>query len=1096
MKKITTFLAIFILGITITAQAQQFINYQGVARNNAGEILVTQAVGLRLSILSGSATGAPVYVETHARTTDAFGLFTLQIGQGTVVSGQFDTINWGANALYLKVEIDPTGGTNYTFAGTSQFASVPYALNAKNGTPDGHNPGDMLYWNGTSWIPVPAGSNGQALVFNNGLPVWGGAQLPTVSITSGVCYSTDAQYVNGNISNNGGSILTDYGFCYSTSPDPSILSSLISTSYIGNPNQFVDFQTTISGLTPNTTYYVRAYATNSVGAGYSNTASFTTRTGLATLTTTPVTGITATTAVSGGDITDDGGSAIVTRGVCWSTVPNPTIADSKTTDGSGWGIFTSNLTGLLPNTTYFIRAYATNSVGTTYGNELNFIYQSGIVAISTTSVSALSSASASVDGLISSDGGTTIINRGVCYGTSASPTTANSVSTSGSGGGSFTAALTGLTSGTTYFARAFAINSADTTYGNELSFVTAGSCPGFVTISHTYMAGVSPADAAPFNGTYTYNTVLANDAWGGKCWITKNIGATAEATSFADADPGRAGWYFQFNRKQGFYQEGYTRTPNTTWIYPIDENSTWTAANDPCTQLLGNLWRIPTISEWESFRIASFTNGGMQNGSISPAFNSYLKIHAAGFIYYYGGFEYRGSYGNHWSSTAINATEGNFFQYHSSSGYTTSGSKSYGNSIRCLRATNTSGTVNITTTPVSAIFATTAISGGNITDDGGSTVTARGVCYSTSPGPTTADSIVACGSGGGMFTANLSGLTPSSTYYIRAFATNSNDTFYGDELSFTTTPEGYGVVILSTTALTSITSLSAVSGGSITSDGGVPISNRGVCWSTAQNPTIADFNTSDGTGTGSFSSSLTSLAPGTTYYVRAYATNSLTTWYGNELTLATPAQLNYSFSSAAGTYSQITGGTVFSSGAVDDDSYLDLPIGFVFSYNGTASTNFSVNANGFLGMGATISSSYTPISTGATNNIISPLGRDLQGNAGGSISYLTTGAAPNRVLTVQWSDYRPYYETGYVYNFQIKLYETSNKIEFVYGSFISPALYTAQVGLRGATNAFFMNRTTTSNWAASAAGAVNTATMTLNSTVVPSNGLVYTWTPY
>jgi len=601
MKKIYSILAILLVAIGLSAQAQQFINYQGVARNNAGEILVAQAVGLRLSILSGSATGAPVYVETHARTTDAFGLFTLQIGQGTVVSGQFDTINWGANALYLKVEIDPTGGTNYAFAGTSQFASVPYALNAKNGTPDGHNPGDMLYWNGTSWIPVPVGNNGQVLVLNNGLPVWGGTQLPTVSISQTYGYYTDQQAVSGNISSNGGSIITESGFCWSTSPDPTILNN----KRAWGTDQYGNFNTTITGLTPNTTYFFRTYATNAIGTGYSNVVSFTTGSGIATMTTTQVTGITATAAVSGGNITNAGGSTIVARGVCWSTVQNPTIADSKTTNGSGTGTFTSNLTGLLPNTTYFIRAYATNSVGTTYGNELNFIFQSGVVAITTTSVSALSSASASVDGLISSDGGTTITNRGVCYDTSASPTIANSVSTSGSGSGSFTAALTGLTSGTTYFARAFAINSADTIYGNEISVVTAGSCPGFVTVSHTYAAGVSPADVAPFNGTYTYNTVQANDAWGGKCWITKNIGAAAEATSFTDADANRAGWYFQFNRKQGFYHDGTTRTPNTTWINPISENSAWTAANDPCTQLFGSLWRIPTISEWESFRTAS-----------------------------------------------------------------------------------------------------------------------------------------------------------------------------------------------------------------------------------------------------------------------------------------------------------------------------------------------------------------------------------------------------------------------------------------------------------------------------------------------------------
>ena len=147
-------------------------------------------------------------------------------------------------------------------------------------------------------------------------------------------------------------------------------------SVVGTVNQDV-LNFSDSGLTPSTTYTYRVYAFNAVGNSltYTNEVTFTTTAILAlpTLTTTAVSSITQTTAVSGGTISNDGGAAITARGVCWSTSPSPTIAlSTRTTDGTGTGAFTSNLTGLLASTIYYVRAYATNSVGTGYGNEIIF----------------------------------------------------------------------------------------------------------------------------------------------------------------------------------------------------------------------------------------------------------------------------------------------------------------------------------------------------------------------------------------------------------------------------------------------------------------------------------------------------------------------------------------------------------------------------------------------------------------------------------------------------------------------------------------------------------------------------------------------------
>ena len=210
------------------------------------------------------------------------------------------------------------------------------------------------------------------------------------------------------------------------------------------------------------------------------------------------------------------------------------------------------------------------------------------------------------------------------------------------------------------------------------------------------------------------------------------------------------------------------------------------------------------------------------------------------------------------------------------------------------------------------------------------------------------------------------------------------------------------------------------------------------------------------------------------------------------------AQVNaYGFSQTNGTYNEITGGTVLATGTTDDTSYPAIPIGFTFVYGGTSFSDVSINANGMIALGTTITYSYTPLSEGfSSNNAIAALGDDLQGNASGELSYLLTGSSPNQVLTIQWKDYRAYNAAGDIYNFQIKLYETSNNIDVVYGSFTKNATaQTNQVGLRGASNAIFNNRSTATDWSATTAGAVNTATCTLTTTVIPASGLTYSWAP-
>ena len=384
---------------------------------------------------------------------------------------------------------------------------------------------------------------------------------------------------------------------------------------------------------------------------------------VAVLTTNEITEIEQTTAVSGGNISDDGGTLVTARGVCWSTSKTPTISDSKTEDGTGSGSFISNITDLEPSTTYHVRAYATNSNGTGYGTTYSFkTLEAVIPTLTTTEISEITQTTAVSGGDISNDGSATVIVRGVCWSTKDAPTIDDNKTENGNGTGTFISNIAGLEKGTTYYVRAYATNSKGTSYGKTYSFKTLN---------------------------------------------------------------------------------------------------------------------IPTL----------------------------------------------------------------------------------------------------TTKEITGITQTTAVSGGNISDDGGAAVTARGVCWSTNQSPNINDSKTSNSSGKGSFNANITNLVPNTTYYVRAYATNSEGTGYGTIYSFKTLEAV--IPTLTTTKVSEITQTTAFSGGDISNDGGEAVTARGVCWSTKDAPSIDDNKTEDGNGTGVFISSITGLEIGTTYYVRAYATNNKGTGYGS-----------------------------------------------------------------------------------------------------------------------------------------------------------------------------------------------------------------------
>jgi hypothetical protein len=200
------------------------------------------------------------------------------------------------------------------------------------------------------------------------------------------------------------------------------------------------------------------------------------------------------------------------------------------------------------------------------------------------------------------------------------------------------------------------------------------SCGMPVTINH--MAG----SVAPVTKTVTYGTVNNIPGATSKCWIASNLGADHQAIAVNDTTEASAGWYWQFNRMQGYKHNGITRTPNTTWISSIDENSDWTAANDPCTIELGSGWRLPTSTEWTNVDASGvWTNW---NGP----WNSALKMHAAGYLHGNNGLlGSRGSAGVYWSSSQYGSSNGWNLTFSSGVCYMEYNVKTLGFSSRCLR---------------------------------------------------------------------------------------------------------------------------------------------------------------------------------------------------------------------------------------------------------------------------------------------------------------------------------------------------------------------------------------------------------------------------
>jgi uncharacterized protein (TIGR02145 family) len=387
------------------------------------------------------------------------------------------------------------------------------------------------------------------------------------------------------------------------------------------------------------------------------------------LTTTIVTEITQTGAFSGGTVNSDGGADVTARGICWDTIANPSISGLKTTNGAGIGSFTSNMTNLIPNTKYYVKAYATNSVGTAYGNEISFTTNLLVIAsLTTIKVASITSSTAVSGGSITSDGGGTIINRGVCWSTSENPTISTTNTTSdGTGTGNYSSSLTNLLPDTTYYVKAYATNEIGTSYGNQLSFKTFPAKGSFI-------------DSRDGN-EYGWIEI------GEQIWMSENLAYLPYVTLYNLYSPIDYCYYVY-----GYYGMNTEEAAATDYYKTYGAIYNWPAAMDDAASSNNNPsgvqgvcptgWHLPSLSEWKELIDylggEDIAGGKMkETGTLHWAAPNTESTNSSGFTALPGGYYVPGNfhdvkgYGGWWSSEEVNSDTTKANTYRTLDGYRT-----------------------------------------------------------------------------------------------------------------------------------------------------------------------------------------------------------------------------------------------------------------------------------------------------------------------------------------------------------------------------------------------------------------------------------------
>lgn len=398
--------------------------------------------------------------------------------QGITVSTSPEELDFGSVTTSMQLSIINTGSANvaYTIAPSNSWIQVSKTSGSfsktevvtvsvnRNDLSEGNHEGKLTLTIGEEKIDIPVRMN---------IP---SKEKPTVSMQTVENVSYNNAVFRGGLVSVGSSKVSKHGFCWSEQEQPTISSNGICN--LGDSETAKDFTYNASSLEPSTTYYVRAYAENAEGISYSNQMKFQTNgtPQLATVETGIVSNVQATQVQIAGNIISLGNTEGLSQyGHVWNTKQSPTVSNNRTQLGAteSTGTFNSTLTGLNPNTTYYVRSYAVNSVGTSYGNEISFTTSYADVILSTGSVNNITHNTATCNASITSKGGHTITEKGFCWGASSKPTLSNNSITSSSTSDTFSANISGLSESTTYHIRAYVkTEDGKTFYGNDVAFST------------------------------------------------------------------------------------------------------------------------------------------------------------------------------------------------------------------------------------------------------------------------------------------------------------------------------------------------------------------------------------------------------------------------------------------------------------------------------------------------------------------------------------------------------------------------------------------------------------------------------------------------
>lgn len=579
--------------------------------------------------------------------------------------------------------------------------------------------------------------------------------------------STTAKF-SSSVKSHGGETVTEVGFYYSTEPSVDPETAL----KVNQPYSQDAFSIDVEKLDVYTKYYVMAYATNSAGTTYSDVATFTTDSSYPTVQTVGATDINSQGATLSGSVLSDNGASITERGFVYMQGTGTPTTDSYKLKVSGkTGEYTGSLSGLEPNKKYSFRAYAVNSKGTAYGEVMSFLTVTGLPKVSAVDVSKIASTSATLTADVTDHGGETVSEVGFYYSLDPAVDVETSVKvTRNYAGGAFSTSLTDLSVFTTYYVKAYAVNSAGVAYSSVVSFKTLADVPVVQTLGSAEVG----SDGATLSGTVlTDNGASITER--GFVWMQgdgtpttsnsklKASGTTGDFTAtLSGLDP---------NKKYSFR------------AYAI--NSVGTAYGAVMT--FSTIADLPSLSATKVSNLnttsATFTSSVISHGgeTVSEVGFYYSKSEDVSVAT---AFKVTESYSS--DTFVIDVGDLEIGTQYYVRAYAKNSAGEALNPIVSFKTVSTEPSVK--TTGSSEVTAYSALLSGEVLDDNGEPVTECGfVWLKGTSTPTTSSQKITLEGTLGAISATLSGLEPDQTYTFRAYAKNSKGTAYGDPMTFTTT---------------------------------------------------------------------------------------------------------------------------------------------------------------------------------------------------------------------------------------------------------------------------------------------------------------------